>query len=533
MLRLTLMRIRRDRITTPIWVLATALLALMSATAIATTYGGTAEREQLVRVLTTTPALLALRGVPDGGSVGAFSFMQVYTYLALMAGLMSTFLVVRHSRREEERGRTELLGAGAIGRATPLAAALLDALLANVLLAAVVALAFIAGGLDAGGSVLAGLATGGVGLASAGLAALSAQVAPTSRSANGLAAAAVGVLWGLRAIGDAAGQRSADGLTVTSTWPSWLSPIGWGQRTLPFSHPDAAPLLLQVALALVTASVALVVQGRRDLGSSLLRERSGRADGRIRSALGLAWRLHRGSIIGWGIGGAALGLLAGALASVLDSSLADQPELSSALDTFVGRGHGTIIEEFLAVLVGLAGALAAAAGVHTIVRARSDESDGRVELLLASPVGRIRWIGSWLVVAALAVAVVLTAAGAVTALSLVAAGRGDLAGGALAAAAAQLPAAALCVGAAAVLFALVPRVSVGVSWAALGAALLIGQFGGILDVPDAVRDASPFTHVPAVPLAGVDWSGAWWSAGIAIVLLALAVVVVRQRPLAS
>jgi ABC-2 type transport system permease protein len=113
--------------------------------------------------------------------------------------------------------------------------------------------------------MLAGAATASVGLVFIGCAAVIAQLAPTSRSANGISGALVGAAFVLRAIGDAAGTPGADGLSVTSAWPSWLSPIGWGQQVHAFTQQNAAPLALSVAVAGVAAASATDArQARRD-----------------------------------------------------------------------------------------------------------------------------------------------------------------------------------------------------------------------------------------------------------------------------
>ena len=48
---------------------------------------------------------------------------QSAAFGAIVAGLMSMFLVGRHTRAEEESGRDELLRAAAVGRHAPTAAA--------------------------------------------------------------------------------------------------------------------------------------------------------------------------------------------------------------------------------------------------------------------------------------------------------------------------------------------------------------------------------------------------------------------------
>lgn len=316
MLLLLRQRLRRDRIVLPIWILSTGLLALAGASGVQTEFGTDAARATVLKLALATPSLLALRGVPDGSSLGSYVYFQVFCYVAIMAGLMSTFLVTRHSRADEERGRAELVGAAPIGRATPLLATLVLGVLANAALGVFVALGFIGGGLDAAGSWSAGLAAAATGLAFVGAAAVVAQLAPTSRAANGISAGVVGVAFLLRAAGDASGTPDFDALTLHSTWLSWISPIGWGQQVFAFTQHNPLPLLLSLGFAVVTSIVAVIVQSTRDIGSSVLRESSGRATARVtlRSSLGLAWRQQWPSVVGWSIGGALLGALAGSLA---------------------------------------------------------------------------------------------------------------------------------------------------------------------------------------------------------------------------
>src|SRR6187549_3825627 len=111
MLRLLGMQLRRDRIVLPIWIAATALLALAGAKGVQGEFGSAAERASVLKLALATPSLLAIRGVPDGPSLGSYVYFQVFCYVAIMAALMSTFLVTRHSRADEERGRRELVAA--------------------------------------------------------------------------------------------------------------------------------------------------------------------------------------------------------------------------------------------------------------------------------------------------------------------------------------------------------------------------------------------------------------------------------------
>ncbi len=533
MLRLLLARARRDRVIVPVWVAATALLAYAGAAGVQTEFPTDADRGAVLQIAVVTPSLLALRGLPDGATLGAYVYFQVFCYLAIMAALMSTFLVTRHSRADEERGRLELVGATAVGRAAPLAATLAWGVLANAALAVLVALGLQGGGLPAQGSWAAGLATGATGLAFVGVAAVVAQLAPTSRGANGTSAALVGVAFVLRAVGDATGTPDPDAITVTSAWPSWLSPIGWGQHVFAFTRADLAPLLLSVALAVVSAAAALAAQSRRDLGSSVLRERSGRAEGRITSSIGLAWRLQWPSVVGWAVGGLVLGSLAGTLSGSIVSAGDLSAQLQRILELFIPGGKGQLTDMLVIAVVGVAGILAAFAGAQAVIRARGEEADGRAELVLAAPVTRAGWLLGYVLVALVSAAAVALAAGLGAGLSFVAAGDPDRFGSSLAAGVAQLPAAFAFTAVTALVFAVLPRLTVAAGWGLVSLGAFVGQFGALVGLPDAVRDASPFAHTPQVPGADADWGPALVVTAVSVVVVAISVLALRRRQLTA
>ncbi|MDQ4138495.1 MAG: polyketide antibiotic transporter, partial [Actinomycetota bacterium] len=274
--RLLVAYLRRDRWQLLIWAAVTGLLVFGASTAVGGEFDSEADRRGLVTIAASNPAFLFLRGVPDGFGYGAVLFFMMFAFLGVMAGLMSTFLVTRHTRADEDLGRAELLGGTPAGRSAPLTAVLLLALLANSLLALVVGAALLTPGLPPAGSVLTGVAVAAAGLPFAGFAAVTAQLMPSARGANGIAAAMVGVAYLLRGIGDALAVPSADISTAESAWPAWLSPIGWAQRVAPFTDGDTRPLLLTLGLFAALGGAALWLRAHRDLGASLVRERAGR-----------------------------------------------------------------------------------------------------------------------------------------------------------------------------------------------------------------------------------------------------------------
>ncbi|MGO4301972.1 ABC transporter permease [Leifsonia sp. RAF41] len=530
-------RLRRDRWQLVIWLLSIGALAAFSAASIQQTYASAAARLQLMRLAIADPTILVLRGLPQGSTLAALTFFEIFTFLALLAGLMNTFLAVRHSRAEEESGRAELVAATPAARLLPTVATVGHAVVANILLAVVTGLGFMAVGLPVAGSLLAGAVTAGAGLAFFGVGLLLAQVMSTSRGANGSAAAVVVAAYLVRGIGDATGTPIGDGTHLRPAWPSWLSPIGWGQQAAPYTADNGWPLLLQIGLAAVLVAGVFALQAVRDSGAGLIAERPGRAAASpaLSGMLGLAWRLQRPVVIGWAIGGALGGLLAGALGSAINSSLADNPSLAGireALRRIGAGGAGPLIELFISAIFSIVGVLAAACAVQAVIRLRQEEQSGTAETLLAGPVSRIRWLFSFVTVGVSAVLLVLIAAAIASGLSAMAAGEDpSVIGTSIAAAAAQLPVALVYLGVLTLLFVVLPSWTVPVGWAALGLGAFVGIFGGLIQLPEWLRHVSPFADVPVV-VGNVDWTGGYWMFGITIAALAGAAVLIRRRDFA-
>jgi ABC-2 type transport system permease protein len=527
-------RIRRDRLQLIFWIGGTALLALFAASAVATTYGDAAERNQILALAIQSPAILILRGLPQGGGLDAFVFFEIFTYLALPAAMMSTFLAVRHTRAEEESGRAEVIGSTPAARVLPTVATLVHGVGANILIGLGVFAGLALGGMAVDGSLVAGVATTATGIVFLSIGMLSAQFIRTSRGANGLSIALVGIAFLLRGVGDALGTQTGP-LSMASAWPSWLSPIGWAQHTAAYTENTLAPLLLSAGLAALCLVAVFVLQGVRDSGASLIPERRGRASAgaTLSSSFGLAWRLQWGTILGWSVGGAAFGLLAGSLSSLVQQAAASDPSIQQSLQSIVGSA-GSMTQTLVAAMFSFVGVLAAACATQAVIRMRQEEALGTAELVLSSPVSRVRWLVDYLVLGLVAIAIVLAVSAGVAALSLAASGDGSVsAGDVFTTAVAQVPAALIYLGVLALLFVLVPKAMIGAGWALVAVGVVVGNFGGLIGMPEWLRDVSPFTHTPVITGSTTDWSGAVWMAAIAGVAVGASVVLMRRRELST
>jgi ABC-2 type transport system permease protein len=193
---------------------------------------------------------------------------------------------------------------------------------------------------------------------------------------------------------------------------------------------------------------------------------------------------------------------------------------------------GELVDLYFALAMGLLGVAVAAFTVQALLRMRGEEAAGRLEPVLATAVPRRAWLASHVAVAAGGTVVLLAAMGAGGAAGYWAV-TGDLGTGLgfLAAALAQIPAVLALGGFVIAVFAVAPRWVTAVGWAAVAVSLVMGQLGAILELPQAVLNVSPFTHVPPVPAEPFAWTPVLILVGTAVALAAVGFVVFQRRDL--
>ncbi|MQA08050.1 MAG: ABC transporter permease [Pseudonocardiaceae bacterium] len=484
--------LRRDRVRLPVWIAALLFGTVATANSFQTLYANVADRQAAAQTM-NSPAGLAMTGPShylQDYNFGSMMSHQMLGFMGIMVGLMSVLLVVRHSRAEEETGRAELIRATVVGRHAHMTAALVVVAAANVVLALLIALGL--GGLGVegitwDGSLLYGAAHAMMGLVFAGVAAVTVQITEHSRGAAGLGLAAVGIAYVLRASGDVGNEAA-----------SWLSPIGWAQRTWAYVDNRWWPLLLGVALAAVLVAVGFQLSTRRDVGAGLRQTRPGKAaaSDRLTHPLGLALRLHRGLLIGFGVAMVLLGASYGSILGDAESMLGNIDVLNDAIADI---GGVSVAESFASMIMVIMAILASVYVVMASLRARSEETAGRAEPLLATPLSRVRWLGSHLtVVLAGSVLMVLLAGLGFGISGASSMGDGSFLPKLLGASLAYVPALWVCAGVAVALFGLLPRLA-ALAWIVPIYGFIVGYLGQILQFPEWLNNVSPFGHIPQLP----------------------------------
>lgn len=528
--RLLRLALRRDRVILPVWLGVIGLLLVASVASVVALYDTEASRVGYATLAAGSAVARAFDGPIQGTSIGAITVAETFGILAILVGVMSVQTVVRHTRQEEETGRAELIGSAVVGRHAPLAAALTVGLLANLAVAALVVVSLAAFDLPVVGVVATAGALAGVGIAFAAVAAVTAQLSSTQRGANGMGAAVVGAAFVLRAVGDAAGQAAESGVEVISAWPSWLSPIGWGQQLRPFADERWWVLGLFVAFALVTTGLAVVLTDRRDVGAGIFDVRPGPATGHLTSPIGLAFRLQRGMFAGWAVGLLVLGAAFGAIGEEAGDLITTSEELVAAVE---GIGEAELIDLYFAFFMGILAIAASAFTVQATLRVRAEESEGRAEPLLSTAVSRPAWLLSHATWALTGTVVLLLLAGLAAGIGFATAtGEIDKLGELVLSATVNAPAALALGGFVVAAVGFVPRAAVGLGWAALVASFVMGQLGALFDLPQWVLNVSPFTHSPAVPAEEMRILPVLVLLAVAAGLTGLGTVALRVRDLA-
>lgn len=517
MLRLYL---RRDRLSLPLWVfLLSVPLATVYVGSIEKIYPTEAARAGFAASIMASPAQRALYGQVYSDSLGAVGIWKAGMFHVLIA-VAVILTMIRHTRADEENGRTELVDSTAIGRYASLSAALLLSFGASLGTGAIGAAGLLSTDVPAAGSLAFGAALACSGLVFTAVAAVTAQLSPSARFARGAGFAVLGTAFTLRAVGDA-------GLGTLS----WLSPLGWSLLVKPYAGDRWWVLLLHLVTASALTMVAYWLLAGRDVGAGLIAERPGPATAApaLSNAFGLTWRLDRAALLLWTVGLCLYGLLVGSVVHGIGDELGDS---GPARDIVARMGGTSALEQaFIAVAFAMMGMVAAAFAVSLTLRLHQEESSQRAETVLAGAVSRTRWLASHLVTALGGSALAMLACG-VTAGVVYGIAAGDVGGKlamVVASAAVQLPAVWLLSAVTLCVFGVASRFT-PVAWGVLISFIALYLIGSLARFPQWLLDLEPFGHIPRI---GADFNAVplLWLLAIDVGLVILGALAFRRRDL--
>jgi ABC-2 type transport system permease protein len=516
--------LRRDRIRLPLWMGGLGGMIAISALAVPPIYNTPEKVAGYASAVGSSPVNYLMSGRQAGiDTIGGIVANEISQVAQLGICLMVMFLVIRHTRTEEETGRAELLRSTVLGRHAATLAGLLYGVSAAMLIGLVTTVSMLAVGLDGVGSVTYGVGLTLLGLCYAAFSLVAAQLSASARGALGLAGAAIALGYLVRGVGAMQGNVLV-----------WFSPFGWAQELDAFGSErwwPALPLLLLTASLL---GLAAWLTAQRDFGGGVLHTRPGRAGASrfLGTPVGLALRLQRGLLIGWAIGLTALGLLYGAVIPTIPDLVESNPDIAEVIGASAGAEQA-LIDAFLRYIFVFMAVISTGFAVTSVLRLRAEEESGRAEAVLATSVRRSSWVGATSLVAGLGALALSLLMGAGLAIGYgVGMGEWDRFAGQLGGQLSYLPGVLLVAAVAVAIAGLLPRWSM-LAWAGVAFVFFQVMLGETLRLPDWIDSVSPFWHLPALPTESFDPVPAVAELVVAAALVLVGLWGYRRRDIAA
>ena len=419
----------RERIISSVWIAAIVFMVVGLVPGMRDTLD--ADSQEALFAMIANPSLVSMMG--PAYTLANESFGGLYTTMMLLlsaftVGLMNVFLVIRHTRADEEKWRYEVVRSLPVGRLANLNATLIMAVMINTLLAIIVGFGMYALGdesMSFNGSMLWGACLGVTGLVSAAIAALFSQLLSSSRSALGYSFATLGLLYLLRAPGDME-VRVLSGQIITGDMEilSLISPLGLILRSQPYVGDYWWPVFIVLATAIVITAAAFYFNSIRDIDQGILPAKRGHAEGSVlmRSSFGLSFKLLRTAIIVWIVGMFTLGAAYGTVVGEVDQFMASNdlwqqlmvgpvgieimrdagftPEqILDVIRTAVAEQGYTLTELYMSTITNIMGVFTLVPLFVFMLRAKTEERETRTELILATPVNRHKYLAGYAIIA--------------------------------------------------------------------------------------------------------------------------------------
>lgn len=516
--------LRRDRLRLPLWVFGLGGMIAASALAVPPIYNTPEKIAGYASAVGTSPVSYLMSGRQAAiDTIGGIVANEISQVAQLGICLMVVFLVIRHTRAEEESGRAELVRSTVVGRHAATLAGLLYGVSAALLIGVVTTASMLAAGLDGLGSVVYGVGLTLLGLCYAAVSLVAAQLSTSARGALGLAGAAVAIGYLVRGVG--AMQNNA---------LVWASPFGWAQRMDAFGAEQWWPALPLVALTAALLVLAAWLTAHRDFGSGVLQTRPGRPHAArfLGTPVGLTMRLQRGLLIGWAVGLTALGLLYGAVIPTIPDLVASNPDIAQ----FIGASpdaEQALIDAFLRYIFLFMAVISTGFAVTSVLRLRSEEESGRAEAVLATRVPRSSWFAATVVVVALGSLALSVAMGLGLAVGYgLGTGEWDQVVAQVGGQLSYLPGVLVVAGGAVAIIGVRPLWSL-LAWGGVAFIFFQVMLGETLRLPDWIDSISPFWHLPELPVQAFDPTAAVAELVLAAALVALGLWGFRRRDVAT
>ena len=513
--------LRRDRFFLPCWIIGIVLLAVLCAP-LFTQVASTPEELAMYAETMKNPAMTALCG-PLYAEPYTYSIMytqMMVVWVLILIAVMNFFLVSRHTRKDEEDGKLEVLRSLPVGRLAILTSAWITTILTNLIIGILSTVGLIIINVEtmtADGCILLGVIFFIVGMFFACVAMLFSQICSTSRGMTGGCFITLGILYITAAMGNVDGGALA-----------YISPLSIIFKTSPFAENNIIPLFVIIAETLLLAVIAMQISGTRDLGAGLIPPGRGRAHASpsLSSPFGLALRLTLNTCIAWVIVMFILGVAYGSIFGDMEQFMSTNEMLQMVLATEEGGSMMASLITYITLIMSL---IASIPVIQCVMKLRAEEKKNRLEYIYSTAVSKLGQFMPYILIA-VCLSVLLQISMAVgmwstaNAVMDVPVSLADM----IIAGLVKLPAIWILIGISVFLTGLLPKLTALV-WLYFGFSFVQAYLGRMVNLPEIFDKISVFSVLPNYPVDEINAVTIVTVTAIAIILCIVGLISYARR----
>ncbi|GIN73772.1 tetronasin ABC transporter integral membrane protein [Bacillus sp. J14TS2] len=397
--------LRRDRFLLPIWILLPLFILVGHAFSFLSLTSNL-EITSVITELNQDRLVSAVHGPIMSMDIVGATLWRAINPITLLIGVSVILTIIRHTRTDEENGRTELINSLTLGKYANLTATSCMVILATFLSSVLMSIAMMELGASFKEISIFGATLFVAGMFYTGIGLLACQLRDSSSAARNIGITILGLSLIINILNNFGGS---------DLFLKWFSPISWTRITSPFANKNALGLLPLFVISLLPIILAYSLSTKRDIGGAILGRVAGpaRATPSFKNPLALAWKLHRGMFTGWLV---AVTLYIGAFAAI-------SPSISGQISSlFAEIGGNNWMEDMpiglLFVSIGIY-IMALFIGVYALLALnglKKEETDGRNEIILDKKVNRKSYMFSFILIALVGSALLLILLGVIGAI---------------------------------------------------------------------------------------------------------------------
>jgi len=531
--------LKREFVISAVWILILVIFSAVLAPGMSGMFDAEA-RQQFVTTL-DNPVMVAMMGPvygADNYTPGAMYTGMMLLWVIIAVCIMNVFLVVRHTRADEEKGRIEVVRSLPVGRMANLNAAMITAVIVNGILGLLTGIGIAATGVESmgfSGSMLYGAVICAAGLVFAAITALFCQLSSNKNGATGYPFLVLGIFYMIRAAGDMQGNDII----------SCISPLGLTSRSQAYTENHWWPVFVLLFIFAVITAIAYKLNSIRDLDQGFIYARAGRKEASpfLRSNFGLAFRLLRSTVIIWAVVMFCLGASYGSVVGDISTFVGDSPEYLQILGmpadvvaNMTDAAKNEMVQTyFMSFVTSMMTLICIVPLLLAAMKPRNEEKDNREEYILSHAVSRFEYMVGYTAIAYV-LSVLLPLATAVGIFASASSLAGDAnpftLGMMLKANLVYLPALWVMIGIAVLLVGLLPKAS-GAIWGYFGFVCFVSFMGELIGLPNWLLSLTPLKHVSQVLLVDINYKPLIVMTVIAAVLTAVGFISYKKRDIVT